>query len=407
MQCNDNYLKLKGRYLFREVAKKVEEFKNNNPKAKVISLGIGDVKLPLPKTVINAMHKAVDDMADADTFKGYGPEQGYDFLREAIIKNDYYSHDVFIEKDEIFISDGSKCDTANILDIFSIDNVVALTDPVYPVYVDTNVMIGRTGEIDADGRYKGIVYLPCTEENSFSPEIPSSRVDIIYLCYPNNPTGTTLTVKQLKQWVDYAIENHSVILFDAAYEAYIREPRIPHSIYEIPGARECAIEFRSFSKTAGFTGVRCAYTVVPKDLYATLSDWKRVQLNSLWNRRQTTKFNGVSYITQRAAEATYSEKGKGEVKALIEYYLNNADLIHDTLSDIGLTVYGGISAPYLWVKTPKKMSSWEYFDKILEEINVVVTPGSGFGPSGEGFVRFSAFNTYENVKEAMQRFKKL
>jgi LL-diaminopimelate aminotransferase len=406
MQCNENYLKLQGRYLFREIAKRVDDFQKQNPKKEIIRLGIGDVTLPLTPSVIKAMHRAVDEMANADTFKGYGPEQGYDFLRQAVVKHDYGSRGVFIEPDEVFISDGSKCDTANILDIFALDNIVALADPVYPVYLDTNVMLGRTGYPNVEGKYEGIQYLPCTEQNGFAPEIPSERADIIYLCYPNNPTGTTLTEKQLKLWVDYAMENSSIILYDAAYEAYIREPRIPHSIYEIPGALECAIEFRSFSKTAGFTGIRCAFTVVPKSLMTITLEGKRQSLNQLWNRRQTTKFNGVSYITQRAAEAVYSEEGIRETKALVDYYLENAGVIRETLSDIGLSVFGGISAPYIWVATPKRMGSWDYFQKILEEVNVVVTPGSGFGPSGEGYVRFSAFNSHENVERAMKRFEK-
>jgi LL-diaminopimelate aminotransferase len=405
LQCNENYLKLQGRYLFREIAKRIDDFQKKNPKNEIIKLGIGDVTLPLTSSVIKAMHNAVDEMSDAEAFKGYGPEQGYDFLREAIVKHDYSSHGIFIEKDEIFISDGSKCDTANILDIFALGNKVALTDPVYPVYVDTNVMLGRTGHLDAEGKYEGIYYLPCTEENGFMPAIPPWKVDIIYLCYPNNPTGTTLTRKQLKQWVDYARENKSVILFDAAYESYIREPRIPHSIYEIEGARECAIEFRSFSKNAGFTGLRCAFTVVPKDISVLTTEGRKQSLNQLWNRRQTTKFNGVSYITQRAAAAVYSDSGMDETKGLVNYYLENADLIRDTLSEIGLSVYGGINAPYIWVKTPNNMGSWDYFQKVLDDMNIVVTPGSGFGASGEGFVRFSAFNSHENVKKAMQRFQ--
>jgi LL-diaminopimelate aminotransferase len=406
IQCNENYLKLQGRYLFREIDQRVREFHEAKPNKKIISLGIGDVTRPLTPAVIEAMHEAVNEMADPGRFRGYGPEQGYGFLREAIFDNDYYQKGIHVELDEIFISDGSKCDTANILDVISQENSVALTDPVYPVYVDTNVMAGRTGDADAKGQYEGIHYLPCTADNGFVPPLPDRKVDMIYLCYPNNPTGTTLTRKQLKQWVDYALESMALILFDAAYESYIREPRIPHSIYEIEGARKVAIEFRSFSKTAGFTGVRCAFAVVPKDLVCFTRDNRQHRLRDLWSRRQSTKFNGVSYITQRAAEAVYSIDGREETRALVDYYLENADIIRDTLSSIGLEVYGGVNAPYVWVRTPDNMESWDYFQKALEEMYVVVTPGSGFGPSGEGYVRFSAFASREDVEEAMHRFRK-
>jgi LL-diaminopimelate aminotransferase len=405
IHCNQNYQKLQGRYLFREIARRVDEYEQNHPTKDIIRLGIGDVTLPLSPTVIEAMHEAVRDMSKHVTFVGYGPEQGYDFLRDAIVEHEYYQRGIHVELDEIFVSDGSKCDTANILDIVDRDNTVALTDPVYPVYVDTNVMAGRTGYADEKGQYEGIVYLPCTAENHFVPELPDRKVDIIYLCYPNNPTGTVLTAKQLEQWVEYALENMAVIFFDAAYASYIREPRIPHSIYEIPDARRVAIEFRSFSKSAGFTGVRCAYTVVPKDLVGLTLDGHPQPLNPLWNRRQTTKFNGVSYISQRAAAATYTEQGREEVRGLVDYYMENAGLIRNTLLGLGLEVYGGVNAPYVWVKAPSGMNSWDYFQKILDYQNVVVTPGSGFGPSGEGYVRFSAFGMREQVEEAMDRFR--
>ncbi len=406
IQCNENYLKLQRRYLFREIAERVEEYQDANPGGKIIKLGIGDVTEPLAPSVAEAMHEAVDEMSEPATFRGYGPEQGYDFLRGAIVEHDYRDRGIYVERDEIFISDGSKCDTANILDILSADSVVALADPVYPVYVDTNVMAGRTGHVDAKGQYDGIYYLPCTAENGFVPDLPSRKVDIIYLCCPNNPTGTTLTRKQLKLWVDYALENMAIILFDAAYEAYVREPRVPHSIYEVDGAKRVAIEFRSFSKSAGFTGTRCAFTVVPKEIVAVSGQGRPESLNRLWNRRQTTKFNGVSYITQRGAAAVYTERGRRETQALVDYYLGNADIIRDTLTTLGLDVYGGINAPYIWVKTPGGMKSWDYFQKVLEELNVVITPGGGFGPSGEGYVRFSAFGSRDDVEEAMERFRR-
>lgn len=403
---NENYTKLPGSYLFSEIARKVNEFKAANPTADVIRLGIGDVTKPLPKASIEAMHKAVDEMASAETFRGYGPEQGYDFLVNKIVENDYKAHGLDIQTDEVFVSDGSKSDTGNIGDILGTDNIVAITDPVYPVYIDTNVMAGRAGDLGTDGKWNKIVYLPCTAENNFVPELPKTKVDIIYLCYPNNPSGTTLTKSELKVWVDYALANKALILFDSAYEAYITEDDVPHSIYEIEGAKKVAIEFRSFSKTAGFTGTRCAYTVVPKDLMAYTSKGDEVSLNKLWNRRHTTKFNGVPYVIQRAAEACYSPEGKKQVKDTIEYYLNNAKIIREGLTEQGLKVYGGINSPYIWVKTPNGMSSWEFFDYLLNELNIVGTPGVGFGPSGEGYLRLTAFGTLENTKEAVKRLKK-
>lgn len=404
---NENYTKLPGSYLFSEIARKVNEFKAANPTADVIRLGIGDVTKPLPKASIEAMHKAVDEMASAETFRGYGPEQGYDFLVNKIVENDYKAHGLDIQTDEVFVSDGSKSDTGNIGDILGTDNIVAITDPVYPVYIDTNVMAGRAGDLGTDGKWNKIVYLPCTAENNFVPELPKTKVDIIYLCYPNNPSGTTLTKSELKVWVDYALANKALILFDSAYEAYITEDDVPHSIYEIEGAKKVAIEFRSFSKTAGFTGTRCAYTVVPKDLMAYTSKGDEVSLNKLWNRRHTTKFNGVPYVVQRAAEACYSPEGKKQVKDTIEYYLNNAKIIREGLTEQGLKVYGGINSPYIWVKTPNGMSSWEFFDYLLNELNIVGTPGVGFGPSGEGYLRLTAFGTLENTKEAVKRLKKI
>jgi len=407
IHINENYIKLPGSYLFSDIAKKVNEFKTANPDAAVIRLGIGDVTRPLPPACIEAMHKAVDEMSKADTFRGYGPEQGYDFLVDAIVTNDYKTRGLDIQADEIFVSDGSKSDTGNIGDILGTDNIVAITDPVYPVYVDTNVMAGRAGELNKDGKWSNIVYLPCTAENDFVPDLPTSNVDIIYLCYPNNPTGTTLTKSQLKIWVDYALENKALILFDSAYEAFITEEDVPHSIYEIEGAKKVAIEFRSFSKTAGFTGTRCAYTVIPKELVGYTSKGEEVSLNRLWNRRHTTKFNGVPYIIQRAAEACYSVEGKQQVRQTIDFYLNNAKIIREGLTAQGLQVYGGINSPYIWVKTPNGMTSWEFFDYLLKELNIVGTPGVGFGPSGEGYLRLTAFGTLENTKEAVERLKKI
>ena len=400
---NDNYLKLKAGYLFPEIARRVNVFAENNPNAKIIRLGIGDVTEPLPAACRQAMIKAVEDMGDRHTFKGYGPEQGYNWLRESIASFDFQSRGCEVDASEIFISDGSKCDTGNILDIFGNDNIIAVTDPVYPVYVDTNVMAGHTGEVNDKGEYGGFVYLPISAENNFTAQIPSQKVDLIYLCFPNNPTGATATKEHLQAWVDYAKAHGSIIFFDAAYEAYITDPTLPHSIYEIPGARDCAIEFRSFSKNAGFTGTRCALTVVPKTLTAKAKDGSDVELWKLWNRRQSTKFNGVSYIVQRGAEAVYSEAGQEQVKALISFYLENAKIIREELTKAGISVYGGVNAPYVWVKTPYGLSSWDFFDKLLQTVNVVGTPGSGFGAAGEGYFRISAFNSRENVEEAMKR----
>ncbi len=392
---NENFLNLEDSYLFSTIAKKIAKFTEENPNKKVIKLGIGDVTKPIVPVCIDAMHKAVDEIGTAEGFKGYGPEQGYDFLREAIVKNDYNSRGIKIEKDEIFVSDGAKCDCGNIVDIFGKDNIVAITDPVYPVYLDTNIMSGRK-----------ITYLPVTEENNFKPELPKEKVDMIYLCFPNNPTGTVLTKDDLKKWVDYAKENKSVILYDSAYEAFITEENIPHSIYEVEGAKDVAIEFRSFSKTAGFTGVRCAYVVVPKILKGYTKNGEEISLNKLWNRRTCTKFNGVSYVIQRAAEATYSEEGKKQIKENINYYLENAKIIKEGLKDTGFTVYGGVNSPYVWLKVPEGMTSWEFFDNLLEEVNVVGTPGSGFGKFGEGYFRLTAFGTKENSIEAIERIKK-
>lgn len=400
---NDNYLKLKAGYLFPEIARRVNTFVEANPDAKIIRLGIGDVTEPLPEACRKAMIKAVEEMGDRATFRGYGPEQGYAWLREKIAAHDFQARGCEIESGEIFISDGSKCDTGNILDIFGSNNRIAVTDPVYPVYVDTNVMAGHTGSASDRGEFEGLVYLPITAENKFTAQIPSQKVDLIYLCFPNNPTGAVAPKEYLKAWVDYAKANSSIIFFDAAYEAYITNPDIPHSIYEINGARECAIEFRSFSKNAGFTGTRCAFTVVPRTLMAKASDGSDVELWKLWNRRQSTKFNGVSYIVQRGAEAVYSEEGQAQVKELVSFYLENAKIIREHLKKAGLAVYGGVDAPYVWVKTPDGLSSWEFFDKLLHTCNVVGTPGSGFGAAGEGYFRISAFNSRENVEEAMKR----
>ncbi|MDZ8189721.1 MAG: LL-diaminopimelate aminotransferase [Nostoc sp. ChiSLP02] len=400
---NDNYLKLKAGYLFPEIARRVNAFAEANPDAKIIRLGIGDVTEPLPEACRTAMIKAVEEMGDRNTFKGYGPEQGYAWLREKIAAQDFQARGAEIDASEIFISDGSKCDTGNILEIFGHDNTIAVTDPVYPVYVDTNVMAGNTGNANEKGEFEGLVYLPISAENNFTAEIPSQKVDLIYLCFPNNPTGATATKEHLKGWVDYAKANNSIIFFDAAYEAYITDASLPHSIYEIEGAREVAIEFRSFSKNAGFTGTRCALTVVPKTLTAKAADGSDVELWKLWNRRQSTKFNGVSYIVQRGAEAVYSEAGQAQIKELVSFYLENAKIIREKLTAAGLSVYGGVNAPYVWVKTPNGLSSWEFFDKLLQTVNVVGTPGSGFGAAGEGYFRISAFNSRENVEEAMKR----
>jgi LL-diaminopimelate aminotransferase len=402
---NEHFLKLPGNYLFSDIAKKVNTYKVTHPKEKIIRLGIGDVTQPLAPAIIEAMHKAVDEMAVQETFRGYGPEQGYSFLIDTILKNDFASRGISLEPSEIFISDGAKSDTGNIGDILRHDNSVGVTDPVYPVYIDSNVMGARAGNLES-GKWSNIVYIPCLAENDFIPELPSRRVDILYLCYPNNPTGTTLTKDELKRWVNYALANDTLILFDAAYEAYIQDPDIPHSIYEIKGAKKVAIEFRSFSKTAGFTGMRCGYTVVPKELNGFTLEGERVQLNKLWNRRHCTKFNGTNYITQRAAEAVYSPEGKEQVKEIINYYMTNARIMKEGLQQCGLKVYGGDNAPYLWIKTPKGLTSWKFFEKMLYEVSIVGTPGVGFGPSGEGYLRLTAFGDRDNTLEAMARLKK-
>lgn len=404
-KINNSYLKLQAGYLFPEIGRRVKEFTDANPKAQVIRLGIGDVTLPLAPAVLKAFHDGVDDMAKGETFHGYGPEQGYDWLSQVIIDKAYKPLGVDLKTSEVFISDGSKCDCANILDIFDLGNKVAICDPVYPVYNDTNVMVGRTGEADDKGYYAGIHYMPCTGANNFTPAIPTEKVDVIYLCYPNNPTGVVATRDDLKKWVDYALANEAVILFDAAYEAFITEADIPHSIYEIEGARECAIEFRSFSKTAGFTGVRCGLVVVPEELMGSTEKGEKYSLNKLWNRRQTTKFNGVSYPVQKAAAAVYSDEGWAQIKGNIDYYMENARIIREGLTSSGITCFGGVNAPYIWLETPEGMSSWDFFDKLLSECHVVGTPGSGFGPSGEGYFRLSAFGSRGNVETAVQRIK--
>ena len=408
IRINDNYLNLQDSYLFSTIAKKVAEFSKNNPDKRIIKLGIGDVTRPIVPKVIEAMHKAVDEMGNPETFKGYGPEQGYEFLREKIVKYDFESRGVNIDPEEIFVSDGAKSDCGNIGDILDIGNKVAITDPVYPVYLDTNVMAGRSGIYNKEtGMYENIVYIPVTSKNNFIPECPKEKVDMIYLCLPNNPTGTTLTKEELKKWVDYAKENNSIILFDAAYEKFIHNDKLPHSIYEVEGAKEVAIEFRSFSKTAGFTGVRCAYTVVPKVLMGYDKQGNKVSLNKLWNRRHSTKTNGVSYIVQRAAEAVYSDEGQKQIMENIEYYMENARIIKNGLKEAGYTVFGGEDSPYVWLKVPEGLTSWEFFDKLLEEADVVGTPGSGFGPSGEGYFRLTAFGTKENTVEAIERIRKM
>lgn len=407
VKINDNYLLLESSYLFSEIERRLNEFAEENPDLDIIKMGIGDVTKPLSKTVVKAFKEAVDEMANEDGFHGYGPEQGYPFLRETLVEKVYKPLGVDLTSDEIFISDGAKCDSGNIQELFSIDSKVGVTDPVYPVYVDTNVMAGRAGSANYIGHYEGLVYIPCVEENGFIPEIPKENLDLVYLCSPNNPTGTALTKDDLSEWVEYAKENDAIILFDAAYEAFITEDNVPHSIYEIEGAKEVAIEFRSFSKTAGFTGTRCAFTVVPKELVAEDSEGNEVSMNSLWNRRQTTKFNGVSYPVQVAANAVYSEAGAKETKENIDSYLENAKIIRESLSKIGLTTFGGVNSPYIWIKNPNKMDSWEFFDLLLKEANIVTTPGSGFGPCGEGYIRLTAFNTLENTKKAMERIKKL
>ncbi len=403
MQVNENFLKLPGSYLFSEIGRRANAYAAANPEKKLIKLGIGDVTRPLPAAVLDAMHKAVDEMGGSDTFRGYGPEQGYDFLRNAIVENDYAPLNIKLDADEVFVSDGAKSDCGNIVDLFGIDNVVAVCDPVYPVYVDTNAMAGRAGEYNEQtGMWTGLHYMPCTAENGFSPEIPSCKVDLIYLCFPNNPTGAVATREQLKAWVDYANANDAVILYDSAYEAFITEAGIPRSIFEIEGAKTCAIEFRSFSKTAGFTGTRCAYTVVPKQLRRG-----GASINAMWNRRQCTKFNGVPYVTQRGAEAVYSVAGKEQVKENLAYYQRNAAVIFNGLKNAGLTVSGGVNSPYIWCRTPEGMGSWEFFDKLLEQANVVTTPGAGFGPSGEGYIRLTAFGDAAATEEAVERIKKV
>lgn len=399
LKINENYRKLPGSYLFSTIAKKVSAYQEANPDKKVIRLGIGDVTRPLTPTVISALHSAVDEMADAATFRGYAPDLGYDFLRNAIADNEYKARGCDIKADEIFVSDGAKCDSGNIQEIFSIDNKIAVCDPVYPVYVDSNVMAGRTGLYSEEsGKFDNVIYMPCLEENGFAPEFPEEVPDIIYLCFPNNPTGAAITKEGLQKWVDYANQNGSVILYDAAYEAYISEPDVPHTVYECEGARTCAIELRSFSKNAGFTGVRLGYTVVPKDLVRD-----GVDLHSLWARRHGTKYNGAPYIVQRAGEAVYSAQGQEEIKGLVSYYMRNASYILNGLKKAGYTVSGGVNAPYIWLKTPDNMTSWDFFDYLLEELNIVGTPGSGFGPAGEGYFRLTAFGTYENTVEAVDR----
>ena len=402
---NENFLKLKAGYLFPEIGRRVRAFTDAHPDAAVIRLGIGDVTEPIPAACRDAIKAAVDELGDRDTFRGYGPEQGYEFLREAIAEHDFRARGCDVSASEIFVSDGSKCDSGNILDIFGSGNRIAVLDPVYPVYVDTNVMAGHTGPADADGRYGGLVYLPVTAENDFAPELPAEPVDLIYLCYPNNPTGVVASKETLQKWVDYAREHGSIILFDAAYHAFITDPDVPHSIYEIEGARDCAIEFRSFSKNAGFTGVRCAFTVVPETLTAKACG-EDVPLHGLWNRRQSTKFNGVSYPIQKGAAAVYSEEGQEQVRSLIDFYMENARLLREGLTSQGVDVYGGVNAPYVWLKTPGGAGSWDFFDTLLTKAHVVGTPGSGFGAAGEGYFRLSAFNSRENVEAALERIGK-
>lgn len=403
VKVNENYLKLPGSYLFSTIGKKVREFSEANPDKKIIRLGIGDVTQPLAPAIIEALHRAVDEMADAATFHGYAPDLGYEFLRNAIAENDFKARGCDISPDEIFVSDGAKCDSSNIQEIFGLDNKIAVCDPVYPVYVDSNVMAGRTGIYDKEtGTWSDVIYMPCTADNGFAPELPKKTPDLIYLCFPNNPTGATITKAQLQEWVDYANKVGAVIIYDAAYEAYISQPDVPHSIYECEGAKTCAIELRSFSKNAGFTGVRLGFTVVPKELKVD-----GVALHSLWARRHGTKYNGAPYIVQRAGEAVYSEAGKAQLKEQVAYYMKNASYILNGLREAGFTVSGGVNAPYIWLKTPDNMTSWEFFDCLLERVNVVGTPGSGFGPSGEGYFRLTAFGSYENTVEAVDRMKKL
>ena len=406
VKINENFLKMEDSYLFSTVANKVSKYQQDNPDKNIIKLGIGDVTKPIANKIIEQMKKAVDELGKSNTFRGYGPEQGYEFLRKAIVKYDYERRGIQILPDEVFISDGSKCDCGNIVDLFDINNKIAITDPVYPVYLDTNIISGRTGKYNTEtGRYDGVIYIPCTYENDFIPELPQEIPDIIYLCFPNNPTGTVISKEELARWVKYAKENNSIILYDAAYEAFITEDDIPHTIYEIDGAKEVAIEFKSFSKTAGFTGIRCAYTIVPKELKVKASNGEEVSLNKMWNRRQCTKFNGVSYVTQRGAEAVYSEEGQKEIRENIKYYLDNAKIIREGLDEVGIEYYGGINSPYIWLKVPNNMKSWDFFDLLLEKANVVGTPGVGFGPSGEGYFRLTAFGERKNTEEAMKRIK--
>ena len=404
---NDNYLKLPGSYLFAEIGRRVAAYQQEHPEADIIRLGIGDVTQPLPGACIEAMQQAVAEMGKAETFRGYGPEQGYEFLTEAILAANYEPYGLNFGTDEIFVSDGSKSDCGNIQEIFGPDCRVAITDPVYPVYLDTNVMAGRTGGLQQDGHFAGVTYLPCTAENGFAPELPSEHVDMIYLCCPNNPTGTTLSREELQKWVDYARQEDAVILFDAAYAAYITEADVPRTIYEIPGAVDVAIEFRSFSKTAGFTGTRCGYTIIPKGVTGKAKDGSRVPYNRLWNRRHTTKFNGTAYIVQRGAAAIYTKEGRAQVKATIGYYMENARLIREGLAAAGLTAYGGVNAPYIWLKTPDNLSSWDFFDRLLQHVNIVGTPGAGFGPCGEGYFRLTAFGDRENTVRAVERIRKM
>lgn len=401
---NDNFLKLQKNYLFADIAQKVADYKAAHPEAQLIRLGIGDVTRPLAPAVIEALHKAVDEMGCAATFHGYGPEHGYEFLRQAIVDNDFAARGIDIAPDEIFVNDGAKSDTGNFGDILGKDNTICVTDPIYPVYIDSNVMGGRAGEFE-NGAWSRVTYCPCTAENNFTPAPPDHRTDLIYLCYPNNPTGTTLCRTELEKWVDYALRNKSIILYDAAYEAYITTQGIPHSIYEIAGAKACAVEFHSYSKTAGFTGLRCGYTVVPKALTVKAADGSDASLNQLWNRRQCTKFNGTAYIVQRAAAAIYTSEGKRQVRETIDYYMTNARIMREALTEVGITVYGGIDAPYIWLKTPEGTGSWDFFGQLLHEINVVSTPGVGFGPAGEGYIRLTAFGSREDCETAMARLK--
>lgn len=401
---NENFLRLQKNYLFVDIARKVSEYKAAHPEANLIRLGIGDVTRPLAPAVIKALHDAVDEQAHAETFRGYGPEHGYDFLQKAIIENDYAPRGIELTLDEVFINDGAKSDTGNFGDILGCDNTICVTDPIYPVYIDTNVMGGRAGEFDGKG-WSHVTYSPCTAENGFVPALPDHHVDLVYLCYPNNPTGTTLSRAELTRWVEWALANNAIILYDSAYEAYIQDEEIPHSIYEIPGAKRCAVEFRSFSKTAGFTGLRCGYTIVPLELKVKASNGEEVQLNALWNRRQCTKFNGTPYIVQRAAAAIYTPEGKQQVRETIQYYMDNARIMREALQEVGITVYGGTNAPYIWLKTPEGVGSWEFFEQLLNQINVVSTPGAGFGPAGEGYIRLTAFGKREECVEAMRRLR--